>query len=189
MLLLRHGESASNAARTHSLENPRLTELGREQAGAWDGPLGTLGIQCMLVSPLLRAVETAALTGLWRQLPMELCAHTRELYWAHAENSLGNEEQVRALCDELCGCTDRVSGIARAFDGGVPEHGSIAALKRVLRGRTEQTVLIVCHWGVIKELCGEETENGTLVECARCQATGELRVQCRRAPIQCRHAS
>ena len=76
--------------------------------------------------------------------------------------------------------TDHVAAIERACTASeherVGEHESVAALQRVLRGRTEETVLIVCHWGVIKELCGVQVDNGVLVECERSRLTGELSV-------------
>jgi hypothetical protein len=58
----------------------------------------------------------------------------------------------------------------------VTEAGSVDALRGVLRGRTEDSVLIVCHWGVIKALCGEEVDNCTLVECERDRVSGQLRM-------------
>ena len=35
------------------------------------------------------------------------------------------------------------------------EHDSIEAMKEALRGRTEECVAVVCHWGVINALCGD----------------------------------
>lgn len=174
VLLLRHGESLANAAADHNIGNPRLSALGRDQARAWAGKLGSLGIECVLVSPLLRAVETAALAlaGL-EGCRMELCRHARELYWNNAENTLGGAEEVRALLSQY---NIDMGGVSRAFEGDSreEEHTSIADLRAVLRGRTEQTVLIVCHWGVIDAMCGEQVENGVLVECERNQVSGEL---------------
>ncbi|HEX3042887.1 MAG TPA: histidine phosphatase family protein [Solirubrobacterales bacterium] len=63
-LLLRHGESVHNAARSgepaaHS-ESDRLTAKGAEQAHAAGAGLAGLGITRLLTSPLRRARETAA---------------------------------------------------------------------------------------------------------------------------------
>ena len=190
VFLLRHGESKSNAAGDHSLRNPRLTPLGCAQARAWAGKLGTHGIQCVLVSPLHRAIETAALTlaGLEDSVSIDVCRHARELFWHNGENALGGAEEARALLRQL-----NVSGAAWRSMGGMgsidcafngdsseQEHASIAALQAVLRGRTEQTILIVCHWGVIEKLCGEKVNNGVLVECERSRVSGQLRVLSRR---------
>ncbi|HEU5253702.1 MAG TPA: histidine phosphatase family protein [Solirubrobacterales bacterium] len=66
-LLLRHGESVHNAARSgepaaHS-ESDRLTEKGVEQAHAAGAGLRDLGVTRLLSSPLRRARETAAAVG------------------------------------------------------------------------------------------------------------------------------
>ena len=63
-LLLRHGESVHNAARSgepaaHS-EGDKLTEKGIEQAHAAGAALAEYGVTRLLTSPLRRARETAA---------------------------------------------------------------------------------------------------------------------------------
>ena len=40
-------------------------------------------------------------------------------------------------------------------------------MKKTLRGRVEGCVAVVCHWGVINELCGVGAGNCTVVECQR----------------------
>jgi broad specificity phosphatase PhoE len=66
-LLLRHGESVHNAARSgepaaHS-ESDRLTEKGTEQAHAAGAGLAGHGVTRLLTSPLRRARETALAVG------------------------------------------------------------------------------------------------------------------------------
>ena len=47
------------------------------------------------------------------------------------------------------------------------EAESIRALKAELGSRTEDCVCVVCHWGVINAICGENADNGQLIECRR----------------------
>ena len=56
------------------------------------------------------------------------------------------------------------------------EHGSIEAMKEALRGRAEECVAVVCHWGVINALTGENADNAQLVECRR-TPNGQLIVE------------
>ena len=56
------------------------------------------------------------------------------------------------------------------------EHDSIEAMKEALRGRAEECVAVVCHWGVINALCGDGADNCTVVECRR-RANGHLDVE------------
>ena len=80
------------------------------------------------------------------------------------------------------GCRHRSSTVAAARGGeskyvGMSAEESGREMERVLRARAEKTVLLVCHWGVIHGLVGEDVGNGTLLECDRNPATGELTVR------------
>jgi|GEM_PF-574016 len=82
-LLLRHGESVSNA-RPEMLALPeevgdRLSAKGRDQAQAAAGALAEFGITRLLSSPLRRARETATVVGEMLDLPVEAVPHVREL--------------------------------------------------------------------------------------------------------------
>jgi broad specificity phosphatase PhoE len=62
--LIRHGQSAFNAAHTDGAPDPlifdaALTELGRAQATVARAQAATLGIRHVICSPLTRAIETA----------------------------------------------------------------------------------------------------------------------------------
>jgi broad specificity phosphatase PhoE len=105
-LLLRHGESVHNAARSgepaaHS-EGDRLTEKGIEQARAAGAGLGDFSITCLLSSPLRRARETAQAVGEALGLEAEEIDYTGEL--TSAETFEQAVERVRRLKAELeCG--------------------------------------------------------------------------------------
>jgi broad specificity phosphatase PhoE len=102
-LLLRHGESVHNAARSgepapHS-DGDRLTDKGIEQAHAAGAALREHGITRLLSSPLRRARETAQAVGDALELDAEEIDYVGEL--TSGETFEGAIERVRRLKAEL----------------------------------------------------------------------------------------
>jgi broad specificity phosphatase PhoE len=102
-LLLRHGESVHNAARSgepaaHS-EGDRLTEKGIEQAHAAGAGLAGRGVTRLLTSPLRRARETAAAVAAPLGLEPEELDYVGEL--TSAETFEQAIQRVRRLKAEL----------------------------------------------------------------------------------------
>jgi broad specificity phosphatase PhoE len=102
-LLLRHGESVHNAARSgepaaHS-EGDRLTEKGVEQAHAAGAGLAGHGVTRLLTSPLRRARETAAAVAVPLGLEPKELDYVGEL--TSAETFEQAIERVRQLKAEL----------------------------------------------------------------------------------------
>ena len=60
LILLRHGQSEAQATRTDP-PDPLLTDLGSVQASAWRGNTGQFPVECVLISPLRRAVGDAGI--------------------------------------------------------------------------------------------------------------------------------
>ena len=179
VLLLRHGQSEANATK-RDVPDALLTELGRVQARAWKGAIGRFGAECVLVSPLRRAIETALLAFDSVDVPIEVCRHARELWWKEKANTPSVSELVEETLRALPG-GDRVCGVEVALeesaDNPQTEQASIEQLKVVLNGRSEDCVAIVCHWGVINALCGDGADNCAVVECQRLPKSGHLVVE------------
>lgn len=102
-LLLRHGESVHNAARSgepaaHSASD-RLTEIGAEQAHAAGAGLAGHGVTRLLTSPLRRARETAAAVAAPLGLEPEELDYIGEL--TSGETFEQAIERVRRLKAEL----------------------------------------------------------------------------------------
>lgn len=99
-LLLRHGESVHNAARSgepapHS-DGDRLTEKGVEQAHAAGAGLSDLGVTKLLSSPLRRARETAQAVGEALGLDAEEIEYTHELTSGESfEQAIGRVRQLK----------------------------------------------------------------------------------------------
>lgn len=100
-LLLRHGESVHNAARSgepapHS-EGDRLTEKGIEQAHAAGAGLWDLGVTRLLSSPLRRARETAQAVGEALGLEAEEIDYIQELTSTESfEQAIARVRQLKA---------------------------------------------------------------------------------------------
>jgi broad specificity phosphatase PhoE len=168
VLLLRHGQSEANAT-GRDCPDPHLTDLGSMQAKSWKGLIGNFGAEVVLVSPLRRAIQTALFAFDSVDVPVEVVRHARELWWDEQANTPSTPEALNELLATLPR-GDAVCGVDAALDlTDVPlsEKESIRALKQELAGRTEETVCIVCHWGVINAMCGAGAENCEVVECQR----------------------
>ena len=100
-LLLRHGESVHNAARSgepaaHS-EGDRLTEKGIEQAHAAAAGLAGHGVTRLLTSPLRRARETAAALAAPLRLEPEELDYVGELTSGETfEQAIARVRQLKA---------------------------------------------------------------------------------------------
>jgi probable phosphoglycerate mutase len=97
VLLLRHGESVSNAD-PEAIALPeeigdRLSERGREQARAAAGGLKGAGITRLLSSPMRRARETAEPLSETLQLPVTVLPYVHELKEETGYGELSREEQ------------------------------------------------------------------------------------------------
>jgi probable phosphoglycerate mutase len=170
-LLLRHGESASNAD-SQAIALPeeigdRLSERGREQARAAAEALRGSGITRLLCSPMRRAMETAEPVSEALGLPLSVLPYVHELREGAGYGELGPEAQ------KLRRWSARMS--AHPDD---PDHSSDGAesfnqiLARVRRLKAEleaqqsrEQTLIVTHgifsrFFLFDSLLGEEFEPG-----------------------------
>lgn len=95
--ILRHGESASNAApgamALPGAQGDRLTERGWAQAREAGRHLGELGATRILASPMRRARETAEALAETLELPIAELAELHELRESDGYGELGLEEQ------------------------------------------------------------------------------------------------
>jgi broad specificity phosphatase PhoE len=96
-LLLRHGESLSNAhpgaIALPGESGDRLSDLGREQASAAAQGLKGSGLTRLLSSPMRRAVETAEAVSEALELPVTVLPYVHELEESAGYGGLSPEEQ------------------------------------------------------------------------------------------------
>jgi hypothetical protein len=110
--------------------------------------------------------------------PIEVVGVARELHGCGTddENTVGTLSEAEKLLQPLgvtCDGLEVVLGRRSTYVGMSAEDSKLE-MERVLQARAEEVVMVVCHWGVIKALTGEEVGNGTLLECERDRATGKL---------------
>jgi len=168
MLLVRHGESEwnrlfSKTRRDPGIRDPRLTETGREQAAAAAVELRRRGVQRILASPYRRALETATIIADLLDVPVEV----EPLAGEHAAFS----------CDVGTPRTELEALFPRLDLSRLPEiwwpdldeprsrlHLRLGELRAALAARDDRPGLaLVCHWGVIRTLTGQEVHNCAIV--------------------------
>ena len=173
MILLRHGQSEFNlhftaTKRDPGIPDPKLTELGQQQAEAAVLALAGERITRIIASPYTRALQTAAPIARQRGLPVLVNPVVRERY--------------AFTCDIGSPCTE----LAIAFPGldfahiddvwwpavEEPDQG-IEARAALFRAEMSalpdwRETLVVSHWGFILAMTGERVMNG---EWRRCDPT------------------
>lgn len=166
VFLMRHGQGHHNLG--EDVPDALLTDVGCVQARAWKGNVGGFRADVILMSPLRRAVQTALLAFDGESIPLEMCRHARELWWDEKCNTIGTPKQMRTLLQDL----PRGSEVQLVEEALIPSHDdpetegdSIVALQEVLESRPENVVVVVCHYGVIMDLCGASTSNCDIIEC------------------------
>src|SRR5262245_37414844 len=168
MILVRHGQSEWNAAynRTRidpNIPDPPLTAEGRHQAEAAAELLARSGIERLLVSPYIRAIETGEIIAGRMGMAISVEPMVREraafscdigtprsrlavrwphLSFDHVEDIWWPEVlETEAELDERC---HRFRATAR----GLADW---------------QRVAVITHWGFIRGITGIEARNGELV--------------------------
>jgi broad specificity phosphatase PhoE/ribonuclease HI len=154
LLLLRHGQTELSVGRRYSGRgNPPLTELGRHQAEAVAGYLGSrAGIAAVVTSPLQRAYDTAAAAAKALGLDVAVDDDLIETDFGAWEGLTFGE--ARAADPDLHGRWLRDTGVAppggESFDA---VHDRVRrARNRIIAEHGGSTVLVVSHVTPIKTI-------------------------------------
>lgn len=87
---MRHAESAANAAHAAAddvtFRDAQLTAVGCMQAAAWRLAASAWGVEQIYVSPLRRALQTAAIAFTHGDARFVVCRTLRETHWSHQQN-------------------------------------------------------------------------------------------------------
>jgi broad specificity phosphatase PhoE len=166
VLLIRHGEGVHNRDEDHDIVDPRLTALGRRQSRALRShpAVRRFKPELIIVSPLSRAIETAALAFGKTQSPCEFLLTER------------HSERVIAPCDT----GSRKSKLLKRFPfikswQGFRELKEVwtkskdmdrkwrcrraPAFRKWVDSLPEQRVVIVGHGAFFEALCGRYLHN------------------------------
>ncbi len=170
--LIRHGQSAFNAAFTGSgdpmIFDAPLTELGITQAERARETVKALGITHVICSPLTRAIQTARL--IFPGHPLQVEAEARE----HLGHSCDVGISPAALKENFPDVAfDHLPDVwwhqGPLNDHGVPEEplpvfaGRVKAYAQELHSRDTRPFGVVCHGHVIREMTGTDPDNCDIV--------------------------
>lgn len=183
VLFIRHGTSQGNVS-VKDIPDPLLTPLGEREAKSWEKEMPKYDAEIVLVSPLRRTVQTACLAFSMDTAPMLLCRCARELGFEALENSiLSTQEEFKEFLGALPrgDCVRGAETELREAASDESDEASLARLLEVIAARPEAIVAVVCHWHVILDLTGVDTDNAELVECEMGQ-NQQLKVLSRRQP-------
>jgi broad specificity phosphatase PhoE len=173
VILLRHGQSEFNlhftaTKRDPGIPDPKLTELGQQQAEAAVLALAGERITRIIASPYTRALQTAAPIARQRGLPILVNPTVRERYAFSCDIGSPRTELALAFPEVELTHIDEVWWPAIEE----PDHGieGRAALFRAEMSALAdwRETLVVSHWGFILAMTGERVMNG---EWRRCDPT------------------
>ena len=174
MILLRHGQSEFNqhftaTKRDPGIPDPKLTDLGQQQAEAAALALASERIGRIICSPYTRALQTAAPIARQRNLPIHVTPTVRERYAFSCDIGSPRTELAFAFPHVALQHIDEVWWPAVEE----PDH-QIEARAALFRAEMAalpewQDTLVVSHWGFILAMTGQRMMNG---EWLRCDPTG-----------------
>lgn len=170
MILLRHGQSEFNLHYDATQVDPGivdapLTRLGHAQAEAAAAALASEGIRQILCSPYTRALQTAEPVARRLGLPVLVVPEVRERRAASCDVGTARADLARAWP------THDFTALADVWWSVEEEpHAAFAtraaAFEAAMRVKPDWAqTLVVCHWGFIRAVTGEDVPNGRWVRC------------------------
>jgi broad specificity phosphatase PhoE len=169
MYLLRHGQSYFNLHFTPTridpgIEDPELTELGVAQAHAAAQTLTEVSLTRIIISPYLRALQTAEPILKLKQAPVEIMHEVRER--AAFVCDVGSPPELLAARfphhDFSHLPSPWWSNPVETLEATTLRAEKFRAL---MAARSDaKTTLLVSHWAFILALTGESLSNGDILE-------------------------
>ncbi len=173
MILLRHGQSEFNfhftaTKRDPGIPDPKLTELGHQQAEAAALALAGERITRIIASPYTRALQTAAPIARQRGLPILVNPTVRERYAFSCDIGSPCTELALAFPEVEFAHVEEVWWPAiEEPDQGIEERAALFRAEMSALPDWRET-LVVSHWGFVLAMTGERVMNG---EWRRCDPT------------------
>jgi broad specificity phosphatase PhoE len=169
MYLLRHGQSYFNLHFTETrvdpgIEDPELTELGHAQAAEAAAQLANADITQVIVSPYIRALQTAEAVLAVHPVPVRVMPEVRERA-AFVCDVGSHPEVLRARFPRH----DFSHLPARWWPEGVETSQQTVERANSFRAwaagcADSHTLLVVSHWAFILALTGVSITNGEIIE-------------------------
>ena len=169
MFLLRHGQSYFNLHFTPTridpgIEDPELTELGVAQAHAAAAQLTQVRLTRIIISPYMRALQTAEPIVNSRQVQVEIMHEVRER--AAFACDVGSSPEILAARFPhhdfehlpIQWWSDPVETLEATMERADQFRELMASLDDA------KTTLLVSHWAFILALTGKSLANGDILE-------------------------
>jgi broad specificity phosphatase PhoE len=169
MFLLRHGQSHFNLHFTPTgvdpgIEDPELTELGLAQAHAAAAQLAQVPLTRIIISPYMRALQTAEPVLKFHQAPVEIVHEVRER--AAFACDVGSPPELLAARfphhDFKHLPSQWWSNPVETLDATTLRADKFR--EQMATRDDAKTTLLVSHWAFILALTGKSLENGDLLE-------------------------
>ena len=168
VILLRHGETLFNVLFNKTrcdpgIRDPRLTQLGREQAAEAAHALASESVTHVLASPYTRAIQTANVVARALNVPLVIDETIRERYSYSCDVGTPRSvlvtrwpEYAFAHLDDLWWPDDEepLSLFQARCD---------AFRRRMAASSDWRTTVVVTHWGVVRALTGLRIKNGEML--------------------------
>jgi broad specificity phosphatase PhoE len=177
MILLRHGQTIFNLHFSKGridpgIPDPELTLVGREQAAQAAALLASEVITRIVSSPYTRAIETALIVGEYLRLNVEIDPDIRERAGFSCDiGSTPEDLMARWPSLDFSGLETEwwaYSGDPLKSGLDEPEPYFLARIEKFRRRLSNQSdwknTLVVCHWGPIRAMTGQQIENGYFVK-------------------------
>ena len=154
LLLVRHGETAWNAAgRFQGQSDVPLNPTGQRQAGALARLLAAEGVEALYSSDLRRAWETADSIATSLGLSVQLEPRLREMAFGHWEGLTFAETQQRHPRTLAAWQEDPMQMAPPGGETLLQVANRVnAALQGIITARQAQTVVLVAHGGPLRVL-------------------------------------
>ena len=169
MFLLRHGQSYFNLHFTPTridpgIEDPELTELGNAQAQAAAQQLTEVPLTRIIISPYMRALQTAQPIVKSHQAPVQIMHEVREraAFTCDVGSSPKSLSARFPHHDFEHLPTQWWSEPVETLEATTLRADNFRAMMAI-RGDA-QTTLLVSHWAFILALTGKSLENGELMK-------------------------
>jgi probable phosphoglycerate mutase len=153
LILVRHGESHSNAAADRvalpEAEGDRLTERGRRQAEEAAGALADLGASRLIASTMHRAAETAAILSGRLGLPVQTSELIHELREIDGYGALdAGEQREQRWSKRMAAHADDPDHAPRGAESFAGIVGRVRAFKAELAGQPDESVQVAVSHGI-----------------------------------------
>ncbi len=170
MILLRHGQSEFNllftaTRRDPGIPDPKLTELGHQQAQAAAEALADAPIRRIIASPYTRALETAAPIARRLGVPVIVTPTVRERYAFSCDiGSPRTELSLRWPDLDLAHLDEVWWPVIEEPEQQVEARAALFRAEMAALPDWQDT-LVVSHWGFILAMTGQRAMNGEWLRC------------------------